>query len=198
MKRSITQPCVVLGSADRAALFRDELHRHGVRFISFASSIGRLRRQLVLGEDASLILCVLLSVDDLTPADRRHLARLLADRRCFATRVFCIGVVHESESFTRWAPLGCDAYVSNPRGALEAIRAHTRASSSPTDIITAQQLLRAAAVAATEVEALTADTGGELLDDGAGAPQLDQQVQASRARMAASAGETRRGHKPPT
>ncbi len=192
VKRTVTQPCVVLGSADRATTFRDDLHRRGVRFVSLARSVGQLRRHLVLGEDASLVLCVLLSVDDLTTQDRQHIGRLLADRQGFATRVFCVGVLGESEDFARWASLGCDAYVADARSAVDVLRAVAE-SGRAVAAMPAQHLLRqpvvrgatsdsAAPLAVSTSTAATASVGGR--------------IRASRARAVSSAG-TRRGEEPP-
>jgi hypothetical protein len=198
VRRIITQPCVVLGHADRAALVRDELHRRGVRFVSCARSVGQLRRHLVLGEDASLVLCVLLSVDDLTLAERQHVARLLADRQCFPTRLFCVGVVGPSEEFTRWAPLGCDAYVADAHAAARIIREFACATGMPSHAVTAQQFLRDAACADVKEEtadgALVAQVPLRALRDTA----TRKQLRSTRVRTVGSAGEPGRSHKPAT
>lgn len=188
MRRIINQPCVVIGSADRAALVRDDLNRRGLRFVSPVQSIGRLRRHLVLGEDASMILCVLLSVDDLTPKDRLHIARLLDDRKGFATRVFCVGVVCESESFARWASLGCDAYVASARAAFDVIRAHTESCADVQESITAQQLLRPAVI--ERADRLAVQSGL--------AKTNPQNLRTFRARSVTSTSDAQRGKQPPT
>jgi hypothetical protein len=198
VKRNITQPCVVLGHADRAALVRDDLNRRGVRFVSCARSVGQVRRHLVLGEDTSLVLCVLLSVDDLTLTDRQHVARLLADRQCFPTRIFCVGIVGPCEEFTRWAPLGCDAYVADSHAAARMIREFAGASGVSTHAVTAQQLLRESTGCVADDDTIAAAPATRVSGPGMRGQSMRKPLRSTQARTVGSAGEPGRSHQPPT
>jgi hypothetical protein len=133
---------MVIGSSDQATTFSSALSRRGLRFVSCMPSVAQLRRHLVLGEDVSLLVCVLLGVDELLQTERVRITRMLADRQGFPTRIFCVGVLGESQSLCEVGSVGCDAYVRDTAGAIDVIRAVVRAQGRSVPTFTAQQLMR--------------------------------------------------------
>jgi len=147
VKHQVTQPCIIVGEPAGAAAFCQELQAQGVKFVAPMQTVAQLRRHLVLGEDASLSLCVLMDVPHASAVERDRIARLLEDRKNFPTRVFALGVLSQDQPLGSAASIGCDAYVRTSGEAVSVLLAVAKASSSGMETISVQRFLRSITVA---------------------------------------------------
>jgi hypothetical protein len=112
--QSVTQQVavVLVSASETGEHVRRELVARGVAMLGATGTLSALRRTLVRERfDAPVILCI--TLDDATM--RRHgrfLARLLEDRRSFATPLHAIGLI-AAQWRNEWASTGCDAWAGD-------------------------------------------------------------------------------------
>jgi hypothetical protein len=112
---------VVLGDPAIAGQLRCVLEAHGVDHAAVVAGVSTLRRNLLLGENDCVVVCIALDEPTLT----RHgeaLRQLLADHQCFPAAVRTVGLLSTLGLNRQAAELGCNVYVDDSARAAEAIR----------------------------------------------------------------------------
>ncbi len=121
MKRGTAHLTVVLGDPATVDGLRSALAGYGVDHAAVVTHPWSIRRSLVLGENAFVVLCIALDESTI----RQHgpaLRSLLADHECFPTEVRTVGLLSDIGLTREAAELGCDVYVEDSAQAAAAIR----------------------------------------------------------------------------
>ncbi len=121
MKRGTAHLTIVLGDPATVHGLRSALAGYGVDHAAVVTHPWSIRRSLVLGENAFVVLCIALDESTI----RQHgpaLRSLLSDHECFPTEVRTVGLLSAFGLTREAAELGCDVYVEDSAQAAAAIR----------------------------------------------------------------------------
>ena len=120
MEEGLAHLTVVVGNSVLAEDLRRMLVQHDVHHIGVAAHMRGLRSTLVLGEHECMVVCI--ALDEATM--QRHgagLRQLLADQRCFSSRLRSVGLLTDLGLTRDVAALGCDIFVADTDEAFAAI-----------------------------------------------------------------------------
>ena len=121
MRRGTAHLTIVLGDPATVDGLRSALAGYGVAHAAVVTHPWSIRRSLVLGENAFVVLCIALDESTI----RQHgqaLRSLLSDHECFPTEVRTVGLLSDLGLTREVAELGCDVYVEDSAQAAAAIR----------------------------------------------------------------------------
>ncbi len=121
MRRGTAHLTIVLGDPATVDQLRSALAGYGVAHAAVMTHPWSIRRSLVLGENAFVVLCIALDESTI----RQHgpaLRSLLSDHECFPTEVRTVGLLSDLGLTREAAELGCDVYVEDSAQAAAAIR----------------------------------------------------------------------------
>lgn len=121
MRRGTAHLTIVLGDPATVDGLCSALADYGVDHAAVVTHPWSIRRSLVLGENAFVVLCI--ALDHSTIRQHGHALRsLLADHECFPTEVRTVGLLSDLGLTREVAELGCDVYVEDSAQAAAAIR----------------------------------------------------------------------------